>query len=179
MSRVDFSAVKFFFSPPSLIIKARNGGELWQGSFPNGDLQTAGIDLLVLAAEELQPDENAKPGYYKGTPDDLFFPGVDVILAPNKDEAYFPVSRKMIALMAAQHVADAVREGKNVLVTCAAGLNRSGLVTALALRELFGKPGEDAVARVRERRPGALTNEIFADFVIRCPYSSGSSDRSL
>jgi protein-tyrosine phosphatase len=47
------------------------------------------------------------------------------------------------------------------LVHCQAGLNRSGLVTALTLRLLGHRP-EDAVAMLREKRsPACLCNEEF------------------
>jgi hypothetical protein len=31
----------------------------------------------------------------------------------------------------------------------------------------FGVPGDEALARLRERRPGALYNEMFAEFLAR------------
>jgi protein-tyrosine phosphatase len=44
------------------------------------------------------------------------------------------------------------------------GYNRSALVAGLILCEL-GFTGPDAVARLRERRPGALFNERFAAYL--------------
>jgi protein-tyrosine phosphatase len=46
------------------------------------------------------------------------------------------------------------------------GYNRSALVAGLILIEL-GMNGPQAVARLRERRPGALFNPNFADFLER------------
>jgi hypothetical protein len=46
------------------------------------------------------------------------------------------------------------------------GFNRSGLVAGLILTSL-GMPGEVAVSRIRERRPGALYNDRFADYLLR------------
>lgn len=60
--------------------------------------------------------------------------------------------------------ASLVREGHTVLSHCGMGFNRSALVAGLILHEL-GMPGPDAVARLRERRPGALFNERFAAFL--------------
>ena len=58
-------------------------------------------------------------------------------------------------------VADAAAEGRQVLVRCSGGLNRSGLVVASALRRMGHDP-EDAIARVRKARgPWALTNPAF------------------
>ena len=48
------------------------------------------------------------------------------------------------------------------------GLNRSVLVAATALTYL-GVSGEDAMRRLRERRAGALFNEVFAEHVRRLP----------
>lgn len=58
-------------------------------------------------------------------------------------------------------VAQRVYQGDRVLVTCHAGLNRSGLVSALALCALGMEPDE-AIKLVRERRsPDALFNQQF------------------
>ena len=49
-----------------------------------------------------------------------------------------------------------------MLSHCGMGYNRSALVAGLIMIEL-GMSGPDAVARLRERRPGALFNDRFAD----------------
>jgi len=49
---------------------------------------------------------------------------------------------------------------RDVFVVCQHGMNRSGLVAGLLLREL-GLTGEDAVARIVSARPGALSNQTF------------------
>jgi len=60
--------------------------------------------------------------------------------------------------------ASLVRDGHHVLSHCGMGFNRSALVAGLILTEL-GMPGPAAVARLRERRPGALFNERYQLFV--------------
>lgn len=60
--------------------------------------------------------------------------------------------------------ASLIREGHVVLSHCGMGFNRSALVAGLILIEL-GLPGPEAVQRLRERRPGALFNERFAEFL--------------
>ena len=60
--------------------------------------------------------------------------------------------------------ASLVREGHRVLSHCGMGFNRSALVAGLILTEL-GMSGRDAVARLRERRPGALFNDRFAQYL--------------
>ena len=60
-------------------------------------------------------------------------------------------------------VADAVAQGEQVLVRCSGGLNRSGLVVALALVRA-GHPVESAMELVRRARgPWALTNPGFVN----------------
>lgn len=55
--------------------------------------------------------------------------------------------------------------GYPVLVHCAAGLNRSGLVNALIVRQIRGISGAEAIAHVRRARPGALFNETFVKYL--------------
>ena len=57
-----------------------------------------------------------------------------------------------------------VRDGHRVLSHCGMGFNRSALVAGLILHQL-GMPGAEVVARLRERRPGALFNDRFAAYV--------------
>jgi len=65
------------------------------------------------------------------------------------------------AIAAARWVHTRWSEGARVLVRCQAGLNRSGLITALVLM-LAGHTAHDAIALIRERRsPWALCNDAF------------------
>ena len=54
-----------------------------------------------------------------------------------------------------------VSSGHRVLSHCGMGFNRSALVAGRILHQL-GMAGESVVARLRERRAGALFNEVFA-----------------
>ncbi len=55
--------------------------------------------------------------------------------------------------------------GRNVLVHCTAGLNRSGLIVALALMA-NGLTADQAIDLIRERRDQwALCNESFVEFL--------------
>lgn len=129
---------------------------LWQGSQPiEGDaVAKAGYKVLVLCADEYQP------------PVDRFVGLEDVIYAPN-DDGWRPFSplQKVTAQIAAARVADYVRKGKNVLVTCMQGRNRSGLVSALALHNLYGWGGTRCVDYVQSRRMNALTNDEFVNYL--------------
>jgi protein-tyrosine phosphatase len=57
-----------------------------------------------------------------------------------------------------------VRNGHRVLSHCGMGFNRSALVASLILHKL-GMDGPAIVERLRARRPGALFNEVFANYV--------------
>lgn len=71
---------------------------------------------------------------------------------------------RALALMGA-HL---IREGQKVLAHCGMGFNRSALLAGLILTEL-GMSGSDAVNRLRQRRPGALFNERFAEYLATLP----------
>jgi protein-tyrosine phosphatase len=62
-------------------------------------------------------------------------------------------------------VVTAVRDGKRVLVACAGGRNRSGLVVALAVRDILRCSGAEAMQLVQSRRESALNNVAFAQHV--------------
>jgi hypothetical protein len=61
-----------------------------------------------------------------------------------------------------------VRSGHRVLSHCGMGFNRSALVAGRILNQL-GMPGSQVVARLRERRAGALFNEVFAAHLLQLP----------
>jgi protein-tyrosine phosphatase len=60
--------------------------------------------------------------------------------------------------------AQLIRGGHHVLSHCGMGFNRSALVAGVILNKL-GVRGPEIVERIRARRPGALFNEIFADYL--------------
>jgi hypothetical protein len=55
-----------------------------------------------------------------------------------------------------------IENGHRVLSHCGMGFNRSALVAGSILHRL-GMRGPEIVDRLRERRPGALFNEVFAE----------------
>lgn len=74
--------------------------------------------------------------------------------------------RNMPDVLRARDVAlSMVRNGFFTLVHCVAGRNRSGLIGALVIRELYGMTGAQALAFVRERRPNAVDNYWFEKFL--------------
>jgi protein-tyrosine phosphatase len=133
---------------------------LWQGSAPQpGEvLCQNGIKILVLCAIDYQPPSHA-------------FPGVQVIHAPYDDDFDNPPDRETLSMVinAGTHVANALRLGSTCLVTCWAGKNRSGFVTAIALHKLLGISGMEAVQRIKAQRPIALENPQFLSCLSRVP----------
>jgi protein-tyrosine phosphatase len=82
---------------------------------------------------------------------------------------YFPILDEALPLQSklrgvAKLGASLVRDGHVVLSHCGMGFNRSALVAGLILNEL-GMSGKDVVSRLRERRPGALFNSTFAEYL--------------
>lgn len=128
---------------------------LFQGAAPpyGETVAKLGFDTLVLCAKENQRED--------------LYPGVEVVLAPGDDDAR--VNRMMRDLptwqQAAQIVAERVAAGKKVLVTCMAGLNRSGMVTGLALHQITGWSGADVVEHIQAARDMALCNDTFAEYL--------------
>lgn len=127
---------------------------LFMGSAPTQGamLKRAGFDALVLTAEEFQPP-------------DFWFGGVEVLRAPMRD-ALPDAHEVSMAHAVADEVARRLAAGQKVLVTCFAGRNRSGWVTALALVKL-GMPPKEAIARIRRARPLALSNHAFNNDILR------------
>jgi len=66
----------------------------------------------------------------------------------------------------AMFLADLVRRGHRVLVHCSMGLNRSPLVAGAVLRRMGWGP-EALIERLRERRPGALFNEAYCEYLLK------------
>src|SRR4051812_44952094 len=98
--------------------------------------------------------------------------GLDACIPTRTDHClyiYFPIDDdfeklpNMVKLRAIARLgASLIAEGHRVLSHCGMGFNRSAFVAGLIMIEM-GMSGPEVVARLRERRPGALFNEGFAD----------------
>lgn len=128
-------------------------GPLWQGSWPGeGDaVASAGFDGLVLCAFERQPPHGS-------------FPGVKVTLRVPLDDTEIDARSWRRAVDAARALVkhhDRL-DARRFLVTCNMGWNRSGLVNAIAIHLMSGKPGKECVRLVQTGRGlGALSNDSF------------------
>jgi protein-tyrosine phosphatase len=110
---------------------------------PTGcDVRHAGFDTLVLTADEYQPPDEA-------------FCGVAVyrVLLEDKHGSVPSLVDYSFAEDLSKHLADRIRRGANVLVTCIEGRNRSTFITALTMRRLTGKDGGFVYDWIRDRRP--------------------------
>jgi hypothetical protein len=76
-----------------------------------------------------------------------------------------PVPEHGLLVALADLVADLQQAGKRILIHCAGGMNRSGLLVAAALVR-NGMRAEDAIKLIRARRPGALNNQQFVKHLL-------------
>jgi hypothetical protein len=140
------------FSPaPSQVVPG-----LSQGAMAWSDTRRAAssgeYDLVVFCAREVDPPPLP--------------PGVAKYTLRLDDEPELKSEEFVSALKAAYLVQTARRRGKQVLVACAMGLNRSGLVTGLSLR-LAGLSGIQAVHAVKAARGEfALCNPLYRRIVM-------------
>lgn len=71
----------------------------------------------------------------------------------------------------ARFAADLCRHRFDVLAHCQLGLNRSALLIGVILTYL-GLTGEAALNLLRSRRPGALFNDVFAEYLKSLPANN-------
>lgn len=139
---------------------------LWQGARPEQGSRASreGFKVIVLCDDEFQPSRHN-------------FIDVRILKCPLVDISTKPVppaDLEMI-LKIADRVARHVSKGEKVLVTCYAGINRSGLVVAHALHRLTGWGGNKVVDYIRSKRPIALTNHLFVQMISSLPELSHSN----
>jgi protein-tyrosine phosphatase len=136
-------------------------GDLYVGAAPPPGNYADQFDVIVLTADEYQPAAS-------------MFPGVRLRHHPFDDSPDPQPRDLMTAWTAAEAVAQDMRRGRRVLVSCRMGRNRSGLVAALALHLVTGESGAAVLALVRERRVDdvgvhALSNRAFQRFLRTLP----------
>lgn len=126
---------------------------LWVGGKPPFDRDLPDFDVLVLCAQELQPERLA----FHGT----------VIRCPLPDAALSPAELER-AVAASRSLAERLIAHDRVLVTCAMGINRSALVTSLALGRCTRMSAQTIITLIRTRRHSeCLSNQHFCDILHR------------
>lgn len=130
---------------------------IYVGSRPDYE-ECRSYEVIVFAAKEYQPSATD-------------FPGIKIIHAPMDDTDPMSKEDTTTALRTAMTVAALRRKGNRVLVTCWAGLNRSGLIAALALKLLYKTNATQAIQRVRNARgPWAISNNAFVRLIGATPH---------
>ncbi len=151
------SMPQFLYGPASRLDERH-----WQSGAPLDldALPAAGVSAVVLCA---------MPSHYReeGIDVDRIVPGLAILRAPMVDDqdAGIDAYTIQIACAAADRVVGMLGAGKRVLVTCMAGRNRSGLVSALTIMRRRGMSGAEAVEWIQARRDSALTNDSFAEWL--------------
>lgn len=157
-----------------LIWRHPSGAELWQGDQTDVEkliaVRDKRIDVVALTAMNFQPEI---PAHY------------EIVRARLIDESGMsPEAAALtagIAEFAASDIADWLELRYNVLVTCKAGRNRSGLVIGLALLKAAQMEPDEIVKLVRERRRTpegpALNNPVFVQ-IIRDLARTGTSPQA-
>ncbi len=129
-------------------------GAIWAARSASPDALPFRVDLLVLCAYEFQPRSRA----------------VSILSVPLDDRLFrSSAEARAVTSMAKEagcFAADRVICGEKVLICCAAGLNRSGIVSAYTLKQL-GVDGASAVRKIRRARgPNALGNSSFLHAIL-------------
>lgn len=133
-----------------------------QGSWPAISSKGKGeafkiADIVVLCAEEHQAKGLQAP------------PGKHIIRLGFDDDTYRPIPPEAgkIFHAHAQQLGKAALSGRKVLITCAMGLNRSGLITALTLMHGYRMRPSDAIKLIRGRRSkDCLCNPMFEQWLL-------------
>jgi protein tyrosine/serine phosphatase len=112
-------------------------------------ISARGIEVIIDLEGDLDQGVSTRPGHM------LY------IYHPIYDEE-LPDLARLHAV--AELAAGLIRNGQAVLAHCSMGFNRSALMAGVILTKL-GVSGTAAVGQLRDRRPGALFNERFADYL--------------
>ena len=131
-------------------------GRLWMGgAHSRHGLEVTVEDfsraLVIDCAGDLSDDHRGRAGSW------LSCVFADLEVYPSQIDRIGETARKAAWLLHTD-------EPTEVYVFCQYGMNRSGLVTGLVLREL-GVGAEEAVDRIRTARPGALSNLTFLNLI--------------
>ena len=137
---------------------------LYQGGAPDSANQVlgAGFELLVLCACEVQPPKHAlgRLRYLRCPLDDTNE------LSPKELSRVWETAHQVVR---------SLHKRRAVLVTCAQGYNRSGLVTGVAVHLLTGWDGARVVEHIQRRRRDALFNPLFAQTIRALPARQSES----
>ena len=127
---------------------------IYQGSRPSNSLQLINdkFTVLVLSAVEFQPQDSR----YKN---------IKIIKAPIRDSYDITNEEVNKAITCSNAVCKDIVSGGKALITCYMGWNRSGLITAFCLINLYKMNGRQAVNHIKFMRKNSLNNEVFVKII--------------
>lgn len=138
----------------SVIYTHPSGGKLFQvGAREIPDiLKNNDVHLIIYTAKEWQPFKS-NPSISK-----IFIPLDDTVnLSPQEIIATLKLTDA-----ASTAAARYLKSGKNVISSCAAGLNRSGITSAFTLKKCTNAGKQEIINHIRSNRhPHALSNTLF------------------
>jgi protein-tyrosine phosphatase len=132
-----------------------------QGAYPDPPKSAFQVfDVIVFCAEELQPRIKAPAGK-------------QIFKLPLDDDIYRPIPPEIGKLLhqAAQALATYHAGGHKLLITCAQGVNRSGLMTGLTMMYSLRMPARETIKLIRSKRKSqdpdlfALCNPMFEQYL--------------
>jgi len=143
-------------------------GNMYRGPMPFGpfshgqtweEIQAREIDLVFMLLEKQEYLVYAGrdlPGYYQSAGLQVVHEAVPDFGIPENQESWKE---------ALQYAANALSEGRNILVHCLAGLGRTGTFLACLTTDLTDQKAYEAVQWIRELIPGAVQTDEQALFV--------------
>jgi len=142
---------------------------LYQSGAPEGDsdwqpIHDRKIDVVVDLYGTLDPGVPTAPNSILY----LFWPLADVAALPDT---------KVLDVLA-DAVVRLIGLGHKVLVHCHRGKSRSGLFNAIVLMKICNLDGKTAVDLIRQKRPGALGNQTFVEYLQGLPAPGGGQGSS-
>jgi len=145
------------------LILSYKGANLYQGCHPNVYGHRYAWDKVDAIVDLDNGLETASDDIWPAFPP--FMPEGKIYLRWKIEDGDMP-SKRILAVIG-KTISNLIKSGQNVLVHCAAGQNRSVLVTASALYYLSNKEwdGEHIYRILKNLQPLALTNQSFRDFV--------------
>ena len=133
------------------------GGAPFYRGIANYDI--SGFDTIVLCAQNF---------LYVGK--EHMFPANLLLRCPFTDGDVISADEWRTIRLTANTIASRYKQGETVLVTCAAGINRSAFVMALAMLEIWPEmSAEQVIDTIRRRRKldfgEALFNQVFVELI--------------